>query len=529
MHRCRRKSRAALLLAVGSLSFAVTTKAQVSYFWQGEPTSTHGGSGSWETTNTEWSSLGSSGAADHVWQNDGLERANFGITPGTVNISVPFVVVNGMNFNTGGYIITGAGTISWAGGNVNIGNGNTGTISTQIGGAGTFTKIGLGTVVLDGNNNFTNGLTASVGTLILNGNNSFSGGLTVTGGTVSLTNANTFTGGMSISGGGTVIGMAQASGSPFGDTTAPVSLDTSVLRLTGIAANTVTTIGDLTIAGQSFSGTGASNVIIDNTAGNGGGFTTTLAAGNLIRGGQGAVLAITPESATLGAGAQVTFSNGNSLLTNGMLPAWIVGATPNVDFLTHDGNGVATVTYTSTDLTTSTSSDIVNQSSAPTITGNVNAYALKTNQAINLDNNVLTLGNGSGQTGLILNSGGSITNGTVNFGNTEGMVYLQGTTTLGSTGKNIVSNGLTITASGLSNLTLAGKVVNGSAATKLIINEATSGSGLAMSDANSYTGGTALNVNTGSTGTVSIGNDTAFGSGKVSVTVSTPQLLASGG
>ena len=107
-------------------------------------------------------------------------------------------------------------------------------------------------------------------------------------------------------------------------------------------------------------------------------------------------------------------------------PVWVAAQTsPSntaVDFLGYGANGVTAASYSSTDLTTSTNSSVVNQSTTPTIAGDVSAYALKTTQSIDLHGHTLTLGNGSGQSGLILNSGGQITDGNVTFGSTEGMV-----------------------------------------------------------------------------------------------------------
>ena len=182
------------------------------------------------------------------------------------------------------------------------------------------------------------------------------------------------------------------------------------------------------------------------------------------------------------------------------------------------GNGVTVANYTSTNLATSTSTSVVDQSTAPTIAGNVAAYALKTNQQIDLSGNSLTLGNGSGQSGLILNGGGSITNGNINFGNTEATIFSEGNTTLGSTGNTITSNGLTITGVGATVTTINGNIVNGNAAAKLIYTGSTASSGLVLNGNNTYTGGTVLGVNNSGGGTataIGVGSDTAFGTGKV--------------
>src|SRR5205823_12229458 len=113
----------------------------------------------------------------------------------------------------------------------------------------------------------------------------------------------------------------------------------AILRLNGIATPTTTTAGDLTVTAASATATGTSLLVVDNTAGGG----TTFAAGNLVRGGAGSVLAFLPVTGALGTGEVVTFTNGNALVTNGILPAWVVAQTVGtnaVDFVTHGGNGV---------------------------------------------------------------------------------------------------------------------------------------------------------------------------------------------
>src|SRR5205085_7841676 len=114
-------------------------------------------------------------------------------------------------------------------------------------------------------------------------------------------------------------------------------------------------------------------------------------------------------------------------------------------------------TYSSNNLATSGSTDVVNQTSAPTITGNVSAYALRTNQAINLNGNTLTLGNGTGTAGLILN-GGSVTGGPVSFGAAEGVVFASRTASIGG---NVSGNGLTGTGPAATTATLGGAIADG--------------------------------------------------------------------
>src|SRR5262249_22589549 len=157
----------------------------------------------------------------------------------------------------------------------------------------------------------------------------------------------------------------------------------------------------------------------------------------------------------------------------------------------------------STDLTTATNSSTVNQSSPVTLGAAATAYALKTNTSIDLGGNSLTLGNGTGQSGLILNSGASVTNGNISFGATEGMLYLQGTATLGSAGNTIPANGLTVNASATTtpvlpvNATINSNITDGTQPSRLILAGSTSGTGFTLNGANTYTGGTIIGVSTG--------------------------------
>jgi autotransporter-associated beta strand protein len=502
--------------------------AQTDYNWN----LPSGGTGTWDTSSINWNDPASGTANNYQWLNTGSERANFANTAGTVTLGAP-ITAYGINLSVANYSIQGSVspnppnllTLSGAGGVISVSTG-TDTIAAPIGGLVGLTKTGNGTLQLSGANIYSGGTTVSAGTLT---------------------------------------GIPQLSGSPF--SSGPITLIGAALNLKALTTNTTTTtVGDLTVSGTTTSASGASNLIIDNT--NAGVNTTTLAAGNLVRGGAGGALVITPQAGLLGTKEIVTFTNGNSLVTNGILPPWVV-ATPTIgstaaDFVTYGsgalaadynhngvvdagdyvlwrkdpannggaggydawrqsfgntgggGTGVSVANYTSTDLTTSTSSSVVNQSTVPTIAGNVAAYALKTNQTIDLGGNSLTLGNGSGQSGLILN-GGSITGGNISFGPTEGVVYSQGAaTTLGSTGTTISSNGLTITGVGATSMTINGNIVDGTQPAKLIFTGAASATGLALNGTNLYSGGTILGVNNSAgPATISVGNDSAFGLGKV--------------
>jgi fibronectin-binding autotransporter adhesin len=546
--------RVATLFALAAL--ATATQAQTDYYFN-PPTGvdTVNLVNTWDTNNGFWNSVNQTTtptANNYTWTNSGNERANFGNTGGTVTLTTP-ITAYGINVanvaSSGSYVIAGGAntlTLSGTGGVINAGNAT--TISVPIAGLVGLTKTG--------------------------------------GSTLTLTTANVYSGGTTVAG-GTLIGNPQASGSPF--TSGAITLSGGIIDLkSATVSTTTTTSGDLTVSANNGNTVGASQLIVDNTAG-GGANTTTWALGNLVRGGAGSALVITPQTGFLGTRENVTFTNGSGLVTNGILPPWVV-VTPTAgstaaDFATYGsaalaadynhngvvdaadyvlwrkdpannggvggytawrqtfgnsggggGTGVGVATYSSTNLATSTSSSVVNQSSVPTIAGNVAAYALKTNQAINLSGNTLTLGNGSGQSGLILNNGGSITGGNVTFGPTEATIFSQGTTTLGSAGNTITSNGLTITGVGATTTTINGNIVDGTAPAKLIYTGAAANSGLILNGANNYSGGTILGVNNSAGGTataIGVGSNSAFGIGKVTNVLmpatSSPIMQALGG
>jgi fibronectin-binding autotransporter adhesin len=478
------------------LALASIANAQTDYFWQAPVGST----GSWDNVNFNWSDA-LNGPQNYQWQSTGNERANFGggtgATAGTVTLTAP-ITAYGLNFATANYVIAGG--------------------ANPGGGVFGLTLSGTGGVI---NSNVAASITAPIAGNV---------GLTKTGsGALTLNAANTYSGTTTVTG-GTLVGDVQVSGSPF--SSGPITLNGAILNLKSLTANTTTTsVGNLTISGTSPTVVGTSNFVVDNTGG-GGSNTTAFSAGNLVRGGLGSVLVITPQTGALGSNEQVKFSNGNSLLTNGILPPWVIstatGSNTAGDFVTYGANGVAAASY-SGDLSISNNTSVVNQTSSPTITGAASAYALKTSAAINLNNNSLTLGNGSGQSGLILNSGGSITNGNISFGNTEGLIYSQGTTSLGSIGNTLTSNGLDITGLGVTTLTLNNNINDGSQSAALNLTAITSGSNIMINGTNAYTGGTTLSYQ----GSLSVGNNSAFGTGKVTNIIvpgtGSPGFAASGG
>jgi fibronectin-binding autotransporter adhesin len=476
--------------SVAILAIATATYAQTDYYWN--PPS--GGSGTW-VNGGGWSSS-PTGSLDHSWASDGTERANFGNTAGTVTIDPAGVTAYGINLNTASYIIGVAGqtntvTLAGAGGVINATGAQ--TINAPLLGSVGLTKTGSGALTLTGANIYT-------------------GTTTVTGSTLT--------------------SQVPATGQSIG--AGAVVLNGAILQLKKLSAfNSTTTIGNLTVSGATAATVGASNLTIDNTGG-GASNNTALAAGNLVRGGAGSALVIIPQSGVLGTRELLTFTGGNTL-TNGIMAPWTIattsGTTLTGDFVTYGGSGVGVAAYTSTNLATSSNTDVVNQSSAATLAGAASAYALKTSANVNLGTNTLSLGNGSGQTGLILNSGANINNGNISFGATEGMIYSQGTTTLGTSAANntITSDALNIIGLNATTLTLNSNIVNGTGPTPVYITVPTAASTININGANSYTGGTTLSYQ----GTLNVGNNTAFGNGKVTTILvpgtGSPNFAASGG
>ncbi|WP_165937826.1 autotransporter-associated beta strand repeat-containing protein [Methylobacterium segetis] len=148
-------------------------------FWDGADTTGaaaggQGGTGTWNATNTNWTTL-PGGQINDQWRSGvGI----FGGTAGTVTVAGT-QNVQGLQFTVDGYRLTG-GTINLAGDPVstptqsfiNVDGGVSSRIETQLGGTAAtigLRKIGAGTLVLAGNNTFTGQTRISAGTLEVQG------------------------------------------------------------------------------------------------------------------------------------------------------------------------------------------------------------------------------------------------------------------------------------------------------------------------------------------------------------------------
>ena len=155
-------------------------------FWNGAVTSAdgtvHGGSGSWSMTGTNWTDA--TGSASAPYQPD--STLIFQGTPGSVTVDSAGVSVSkGMQFAADGYTVTGgdiiinagADTVSFrVGEGTSAGAGFTSTIASNLTGAGSLEKTGLGTLVLTGDNTYNGTTTVSEGALEFRDGATLSGG-----------------------------------------------------------------------------------------------------------------------------------------------------------------------------------------------------------------------------------------------------------------------------------------------------------------------------------------------------------------
>ena len=227
--------------------------------------------------------------------------------------------------------------------------------------------------------------------------------------------------------------------------------------------------------------------------------TTVTFTNGLIRD-PGATLILNPASGTLGTTTKVfdtsTGAGATNTVTAGIVSPWLVidsgtsSSTANpYSFATYGANGfVAATTSTpgvTNNITTSTVSNTVIQSSNVTAAGNLAAYSLsiQSGDAVTLGSHTLTLGDGADPAGLILNGTAGVLGGTLATGGSELIVWLGG----GSSGANTLSAVLT----GSGGLTIAG----GLASTAVSKSKAAGSGALTISTATQETG--AVTIDTG--------------------------------
>ena len=211
-----------------------------------------GGSATWDTTTTNWTSL--------AWGNTNADEAVFGGSAGTVTINTGSgVIANRLTFNSDGYLInsnvaadalTLAGTVVTGAtpATITVGSGLTSTINAIVAGTVGFTKASAGTLILNGANTYSGTTTLGGGTLRVTSSSGLGGSGLVTFGTGTTLQ-------LHIDGGGTVA-LPSAIGS---NTNANYTID--------VNNQTTGTGGLIQLNGTSLTGTASSTINV--TGGNG--------------------------------------------------------------------------------------------------------------------------------------------------------------------------------------------------------------------------------------------------------------------
>ncbi|GJE57434.1 autotransporter-associated beta strand repeat-containing protein [Methylobacterium thuringiense] len=269
-----------------------------------------GGTGTWNTANTNWTTL-PGGQVNDVWRSGvGI----FGGTVGTVTVAGT-QDIQGLQFTTTGYALTG-GSLNLGGNPFNADTNSFITVdanvATTIGsalvGSATvgLTKLGAGTLTLTGNSGYSGGTILAAGTLNAGGANALgtAGTLAFTGGTLqySAANAADYSGRFS-----TADGQAYRVDTNGRNVTYATGLASQGGSLAKLGAGTLTLTGASTYAGATAIDAGTLQV------GNGGA-TGSLAAASAVTVAGGTTLALN-RTGTLAFGNAV--SGAGALTVNG--------------------------------------------------------------------------------------------------------------------------------------------------------------------------------------------------------------------
>jgi fibronectin-binding autotransporter adhesin len=492
--------RSVLLTHVLASSFFLGTLASAgwaqSYTWSGLA------GGTWDTSNTNWSS-----APTDPWDvtNGPTNTAIFN----TASLVAPVsgtVYTNGITFNTSG-ILGGSGTINLAGSTPTITSAAnvTGTIDTIIAGSNGLTKNGDGILRLGGN----------------------SGGLDAAG--TSQSGVNTYTGLTKIMSGEIDLRKASGLGAAGAGNGTEVVGNGATLRIRAVTNGNTVNIGeDLTIAGT---GTAATQGAIRNQTGN-----TTL-SGNLTLSGNAAIwsqsssqLIISNNITTAGNtltlnGAGITTING-SIIGSSSSGLTLIGGSSTVNLNaanTHGGtttltNGTLALGNVNALQNSTLDTGTVNTRAVTFTVAGTNTYnlgGLSGGLAINIGANTLSVGANNANTstvGVLTGTGGltKVGNGTLTLGGNQnyegatnvnagtlelngGSIKAQSTVNVGTAGT--LTGGGTISG----NATLTGNGI-------ISLGDATIGGTLAVTGGNWNGLGTVTGAVTSSSGTFNIGS-----------------------
>ena len=509
----------------GTVNLLVTGPGALVQYWDGPDMAGNGkidgGSGSWTAAGTNWTSAAPS-TINSSWTGG---VAVFSGTAGNVAV-IGTQAFQGLQFASAGYVLTG-GTLAASTGAFIATNGGTTTIGGSITGSGALSKQGAGNLTLNGSNSF-NGLNVGAGSVTL--------GTNTAGGTGSITLAD----GTTLAAGTDGLMLANAVGTAGAGT-----LDSGVgtFTLNGVVSGpgSIAKVGSGNLvlnAANSFSGLGVNMGIVTlgtNTAGGTGGIAladgTTLAAGV-----SGLVLANAVSTAGVG-----TLNSGSGMFTlNGIVsgPGSIAKAGSG-NLVLNGINGFAglAVNGGSVTLGTSTAAGVGSIALADGtalvagVDGLILANAVSTagvgtvdagSGAFTLNGTITGAGSirkaGSGNlvltgansfNGLAVGTG-TVTVGTNTAGGSGAITLADGTTLAAGTSGLVLANAVSTAGvgtldSGAGMFTFTGPITGAGSITKV------STGNLVLNGSNGFAG---LNVSAGS---VTVGSNTAAGSGNIAL------------
>jgi autotransporter-associated beta strand protein len=478
-----------MLLATGLMAaLSQRTEAQTYRYWDTDGThngSLVGGSGTWDTTATKWSTTASNtGGSDVAWGNANGWWAVFGAPAGVVTVSGT-IWANSVTFTTTGYVLT----------NGAINPGSIGAVTTA--GAGTTNTI---------HSIWQNGYGLNVnggGVLVMAGNNTFYNGSTIYDSTVIMTATNSGTGAMRLYSGGNLVlngalgrypgctnflveagGLLKLDNATTANNTnrinnIPVTMKGGALSFANDGGNAVF----LEDTGTNVIALGSSTVQADQAGASGSSILRFLALSRLT----GATVNYTGTGLGLDARNSIAYRAAPAM-DDGLLGGW---ATADNEFAKYVSGSVTSVTaLTSGDYTANTepnwvASDNVKLSASQVLTGSRQINSLNLAQAGDT-----TVDIGAAQT-LRLESGGLLVSGSYN-------AALTGGTLTAGTGDNAAGE-VILHQNSANSMTVSSAIANNGAGA---VGLTKSGTGsLTLSGANSFTG--PIFVNAGRMNTLS--------------------------
>ena len=366
------------------------------------------------------------------------------------NTTGTYTVVNPLAFsNNASVILAGANALTFTSGST-INLLGTDTISVTNAGGVTITDgiTGSGGLTLAGS-----------GALTLTGADSYAGATLLNGGTLTLSGANgalTASSGITVNSGGTLLlNNATNNNTARLGAAIPVIMNGGTLSLVGGAA-----AASQTFAGGEILTLNSGNSTISLTPG--AAQSAILTFGDLVRNpGATASFIGTNLGASSGQFSQIKFGTPPTLQNGTILPYATVN---NAAFATYGANGIAAAASAATPTSGITTTDaLLNTVGATTLTANTAVNSLVINATagsiiLNLGGNTLTVGSG-GILGISANAANSITitNGTLNFGSAQGILFTDGSAATNlAVAANITGNGGLALSAGASSVTLSG-------------------------------------------------------------------------